>query len=509
MFKKDPLKVLFVAAEVAPFASIGGLSQVMYFLPRALKKLGLDVRIFLPKFGSIDEKKYGIKMLHQGLRVPTGEREGIRELICNIKVWEGGVREPIVYFLENMEYYEMRANVYGYTDDPIRFALLSRGALEFLKVSAWQPEVINCNDWHTGYLVDYLKTVYKNEPRLKKIATTFSIHNLTHQGTFDHRFVSELDVDDGRSPIAPFFNERLSKQNFMKRGILYADIVNTVSENYAKEILTPEYGEGLDSLLKEVRTKIFGVLNGLDYDNFNPATDKIIKTNYSLKSLGKRQENKLDLQKEFALSLSAQTPILAITGRLTEQKGLDLFLEVLPFLLSEFPLQFIAMGGGDNKYRGFFSELEKKFPRQVGTHLLPNWTLPRKIFAGADIFLAPSKWEPGGITTIEAMHYGCVPVARATGGLADTVIDYDPQNKIGTGFTFNNFNDFSFFGAIVRALETYKDKKAWQGLIKRGMKKDLSWQASAKSYFDLYERAITFRQESLSSNPPPAFKTEE
>lgn len=509
MFGNKPLKVLFVATEVAPFASIGGLSQVMFFLPRALKRLGVDVRIFLPKFGSIDEKKYGIKMLYQGLRVPTGEKEGTRELVCNVKIWEGGVKEPIVYFLENMEYYEMRANVYGYTDDPIRFALLSRGALEFLKVSDWTPDVINCNDWHTGFLVNYLRTTYKTEPKLKKIATVYSIHNLTHQGTFDHRFVSELEIDDGRSQIASFFNERLGKQNFMKRGILYADIINTVSENYAKEILTPEYGEGLDPLLKEVRTKVFGVLNGLDYDDFNPSIDKIIKTNFSLKNMTKRQDNKLDLQKEFGLPQSLETPILAIAGRLTEQKGLDLFPRVLPFLLSEYPIQFIAMGGGDNKYRGFFAEIEKKFPRQVGTHLLPNWTLPRKIFAGADMFLAPSKWEPGGITVIEAMRYGSIPIVRATGGLADTVVDYDPDKHEGTGFSFRNYNDLSFFATIVRALESYKDKPEWQGLIRRAMKKDYSWHASAQKYLDLYERAITFRQESLSPNPPRAFRMEE
>ena len=509
MVNKNPLKVLFVAAEVAPFASVGGLSQVMYFLPRALKKLGVDARIFLPKFGSINEAKFGIKMLHRDLQVPSGEKEGTHELICNVKIWEGGVREPIVYFLENMEYFEMRANVYGYSDDPIRFALLSRGALEFLKVSDWQPNVINCNDWHTGFLANYLRTYYKNDPKLKKMATVFSIHNLTHQGTFDHRFVPELDVDDGRSQISSFFDERLGKQNFMKRGILYADLVNTVSETYAKEMLTPEYGEGLDSLIKEVRTKVFGVLNGLDYNDFNPATDKIIKTNYSLKNISSRLENKLDLQKEFGLPVSAEIPILAISGRLTEQKGLDLMINILPFLLKEYPIQFIAMGGGDNKYRGFFVDLEKEFPRQVGTHLLPHWTLPRKIFSGADIFLAPSKWEPCGITVIEAMRYGCVPIVRTTGGLADTVTDYNATTDTGTGFSFQNFNELSFFATIVRALETYKNKSAWQGIVKRAMKEDLSWQASAKKYLDLYQRAIVFRQESLSPNPPKGFKGEE
>lgn len=509
MVGKTPFKVLFVAAEVAPFASIGGLSQVMYFLPRALKRLGVDVRIILPKFGSIDEKKYGIKLLYEGLRVPTGEKEGTQELICNVKVWEEGVREPIVYFLENMEYYEMRTNVYGYTDDPIRFALLSRGAIEFLKVSNWLPHVINCSDWHTGFLVNYLRTIYKNDVKLRRVATVFSIHNLTHQGVFDHRFVSELDSDDGRSMIASFFNERLTKQNFMKRGIIYADIVNTVSENHAREILTPEYGEGLDHLLKEVRTKVYGVLNGLDYDDFNPATDKIIKTNYSAADLGKRQENKIDLQKEFGLPVSPETPVLAIAGRLTEQKGLDLFPRVLPFLLSEYPIQFIAMGGGDNKFRSFFVDLEKKFPRQVGTHLLPNWTLPRKIFAGTDLFLAPSKWEPGGITVIEAMRYGGVPVVRSTGGLADTVTDYDPATQTGTGFSFKNFNELSFFATVVRALEVYKDKRAWLGIVRRAMRQDFSWEASAHRYLNLYERAVRFRLERLSPNPPQAFRVEE
>jgi starch synthase len=448
-------------------------------------------------------------MVYEGLKVPTGEKEGTRELICNVKSWEGGQREPMVYFLENMEYYEMRANVYGYTDDPIRFALLSRGVLEFLKASNWCPDVINCNDWHTGFLANYLRTVYKNEPKLKKIATIFSVHNLTHQGTFDHRFISELDVDDGRSPIASFFNERLSNQNFMKRGILFADIVNTVSENYAREIMTSEYGEGLDQLIKEVRTKVYGVLNGLDYDDFNPATDKIIKTNFSLKDLNKREKNKLDLEKEFGLPSSSTTPLLAIAGRLTEQKGLDLLIKVLPFLLAEYPIYFIAMGGGDNKYRGFFSDLEKQFPRQVGTHLLPNWILPRKIFAGSDLFLAPSKWEPGGITVIEAMRYGSIPVVRATGGLADTVVDYNPTTKKGTGFSFNNYNELSLFATIVRGLETYKDKSAWQGLIKQAMRQDFSWESSAQKYFDLYNRAMKFRIESLSTNPPRAFKMEE
>lgn len=498
MAKKKSLKILFVAAEVAPFATIGGLSQVMYFLPRALKKLGHDVRIFMPRFGSIDEKKFKIEMLYRGLRVPTGEDAGKMELVCNIKVNLGDKENPPVYFLENMEYYEKRANVYGYSDDPVRFALLSRGALEFLNhYSAWQPEIIHCHDWHTGFLPNFLKTAYSKKKNLKEIATVFSIHNLLFQGGFDHRFASELDFDDGKSPIAPLFSERLFKQNFMRRGIIYADLVNTVSETYSHEILTPEYGEGLDKLLKEVRTKIFGVLNGLDYKHFNPATDKAIFKNFTFNDLKSRAENKTALQKEFNLTL-CQDLLLSICGRLEEQKGLELLIKILPLLLAEYPIQLVVMGTGETKYRLFFSDLEKKFPQKVGTHLMADWVMPRKIYAGSDIFLLPSRFEPGGIAAMEAMRYGAVPVVRSTGGLADIVSDFDPQKNTGNGFSFKNYNEWALFGTIIRALENYKNKKLWQEIVKRAMKEDFSWEKAAQRYEDFYQRAVSFRQTSTS-----------
>jgi starch synthase len=294
-FKKEPLKVLFVAAEVYPYATIGGLGMVMFSLSRALRELGVDARIFMPKYGSIDEKKYPMEMVFKGLKVPTGEtQEGREFLICNVKKHTPPEPSAPVYFLENMEYYEKRSNVYGYSDDPIRFVLLCRGVLEFLCQSDWVPHVINCADWHTGSLPNFLKTFYKEHPILSKISTVFSIHNLSHQGVFDHRFVSELDFDDGKSPIAPFFSDKLPKQNFMRRGIIYSDVINTVSETYAREILTKEYGENLDDLLKEVRTKLFGILNGVDYETINPATDKFIPFNFSVVNLKPRIKNKIN-----------------------------------------------------------------------------------------------------------------------------------------------------------------------------------------------------------------------
>lgn len=488
---KKPLKVLFVVAESYPYASVGGLGMAIFSLSRALKKIGIDVRIFMPKYGKIDEKKYPLRIILEGLNVPTDEEtEGKKYLICNIKEHLPSFPDCPVYFLENMEYYEKRSNVYEYSDDPIRFTLLSRGCLEFLRQSDWIPDIINCADWHTGALPNYLKTTHKKDLILSKIKTLFSIHNLYHQGVFDHRFVSELDSDDGKSPIASFFSERLLKQNFMRRGILYSDFVNTVSENYSREILTKEYGEGLDNLLKEVRTKIFGILNGLDYQELNPATDKSLSVNFSALDFTERVKNKIYLQKEFNLDVSEDIPILGMVGRLDEQKGIDLLFSILETLISEFNCQFVIVGGGEPKYRSFFEEMNKKFPKKVGCHLMTDFTLARHIFAGCDIFLIPSKFEPCGITQMEAMRYGAIPVVRKTGGLADTVENFDPVKNTGTGFVFEKFHHYSLLGVIVRALETYKHKKIWQGIIKRAMRSDFSWEASAKKYFQLYKKLI-------------------
>ncbi|MBL7159268.1 glycogen synthase, partial [Candidatus Microgenomates bacterium] len=429
---KKRLKVLFVSAEVAPFVTIGGLSQVSYFLPKALIEKEVDVKVFLPKYGGIDEKKFPLKTVTETLRVPTGDGSS---LICNVKSFKASKREPEVFFLENLEYYEKRANVYGYKDDHIRFALLSRGVLEFLKrVKRWRPDIIHCNDWHTGYLVNDLRTRYKKVPWLKKMATVLTIHNLRSQGPFDHRFASPLDFDDGKGNLMSFFEKRFKKQNSLKRGIIYADVVNTVSETYSREIMTAERGEGLNELLQEVRTKVFGVLNGLDYEEFSPIIDKIIKKNFSIKSLDARIENKIDLQRELGLLQDEKIPLVSFCSRLNSQKGIGLIQEILPKLLEELDFQFIVMGTGSTRYLTFFRKLKEQFPKKVGVHLRSDWRLPRKIFAGTDIFLLPSKFEPGGIVVIEGMRYGAVPLVRKTGGLSDIVTPFDTESNTGTGF---------------------------------------------------------------------------
>ncbi|MGI5826636.1 MAG: glycogen synthase [Patescibacteria group bacterium] len=494
------MKVLLVSAEVAPFSSVGGLSQVSYFLSKAIKKHDIDIRIFTPKYGIINNKQFPMKRVIEGLKVPTGENAASNqptELICNVCTPVHFSKEdPKVYLLENLEYYEKRANVYNYSDDHIRFGLLSRGALEFIKTQEFVPDLIHCNDWHTGYLINYLRNTYNEDPLLKRIATLFSIHNL-YQGIFDFKHASEMDFDDGKSTLAPFFTDRFYKQNALKRGVIYADVINTVSETYSREILTEEYGGRLHNLFKELRGKLYGVLNGLDYNDFNPRTDKIIKQNYGLSNYKLRAKNKADLQKEFNLEVSPETPILAVSGRLSDQKGLDLIMGTIEFILKETDIQFIALGTGDNKYLDFFSDLEKRYPQRVGTHLMKNFALPRKIFAGADFILMPSQYEPGGIVALEAMRYGCVPIARETGGLADSITNFDFKKNDGTGFTFKAFSKLSFLTAVIRALEIYQNKEVWNKIVQRTMQQDFSWDNTAKQYLDLYQKAIRIRKETL------------
>lgn len=489
-----PLKVLFVTAEVSPFSTVGGLAQVSYFLPRALKRLGVDVRIFTPKYGSINSKLLQTDNVLEGLSVPTGEEKDSQQpqnLICNVKILKTPKKDdPIIYFLENREYYEQRANVYGYSDDHIRFGLLSRAAVEFSQHGEFVPDIIHSNDWHTGYVSNYLENVYKNEVT-EKISTLFSVHNL-YQGVFDFDHASEMDFDDGKGKLASFFSDRFFKQNALKRGIIYSDLVNTVSQTYSREIMTENYAPKLFNLFKELRGKFYGVLNGLDYTSFNPKNDKIINKNFSVTSISTRQENKVDLQKEFNLDLLPHAPILGIVGRLDEQKGLDLVLETMDFILKECGAQLVVVGKGDDKYRDYFADLEKRYPGMVGTHLMYDASLPRKVYAGADMILMPSRYEPGGIVALEAMRYGCVPVVRATGGLADSVVDYRPTESTGTGFSFSTYSAMSFLTAVVRALETYKNPEAWKKIVKRAMEQDFSWDKTAKKYLELYHRSKDF-----------------
>ncbi len=496
----QPLKVLIVAPEVSPYANVGGVAPVVAHLSAALLRLGHDVRIFMPKFGFIDEEQYPMEKKLSGLKVPTdvGEERGDPFLICNVKkhTTAGGV---ITYFLENMEYYEKRANVYGYSDDPLRWALLSRGALEFIRQGDFLPDVIQANDWQTGLLPNLLRVNYAKDKRLFKVACLLTIHNLHFQGMFNHRNMTELDFDDGRSKIASLFDERLNKQNFLRRGIIYSDLINTVSETYSREIMTSEFGEGLDRLLLELRSKVYGIANGIDYDELNPETDPNIPFNFSENNLSERIQNKLALQKEFSLKEGREIPLIGVVGRLDSQKGYDMAVEPLGKILSLYDVQLVVIGGGDIEITDSLRLLKNRFPDKVGLHLMLNYVLPRLVFAGADIMIFPSRFEPCGLVQMEGMRYGAVPVARATGGLADTVVPFNTEENTGVGFVFKDFDPWQFFAQLVRALEVYKQAEIWRGLSKRAMKMDFSWVASAQKYGDIYGKAVKLRRQQLVS----------
>lgn len=506
------LKVLFVCAEVAPFSSVGGLSQVSYFLTRALKDLGVDVRIFTPMYGMIDPIKYPTKKVTSNLKVSTGElppatNQHPFEIDCSVELFQPSKNSVPVYFLKNDEYYQKRSNVYNYSDDHIRFGLLSRAALEFAKMGEFVPDVIHANDWHTGYLIDMLRhdDRYKSSAKMNKIATILSVHNI-FQGVYDFANAGEMDFDDGKSLLGSFFSERFTKQNSLKRGVMYADVVNTVSETYVHELLEAEYGAGLENLFRELRGKLYGILNGLDTTDFNPSSDKIITQQFSKKNLDLRVVNKLALQKHFGLEVNEKIPLLSFVGRLDEQKGLGLLAREMEFIIEELGAQFIIVGSGDQYFHEVFTELEKKYPGKVGIHLMRDFILPRKVFAGADMILIPSKYEPGGIIAVEAMRYGCIPVARATGGLADSVVNYDSQADTGYGFTFKKFTPESLLTAVVRAIETFKNPVRWKKIVQRSMSVDFSWNKSAEKYLKLYQKAREYRSEAISINPSSAFK---
>lgn len=500
----ERLKVLFVAPEAAPFVKAGGLGEVMFSLPKALSEIGVDARIMLPYYAGIDKEKFPAAMEFEGLHIPTDcENENEPKfLVCNIKKYVPPPeckKSPVTaYFLENKEYYELRSNIYGYADDAVRWALLSRGTLEFLRLTPdWIPDIIFASDWQSAFLPNYLQTAYKHDPRLQKIATVFAIHNLFYQGTFDHHFVSEMDYDDGRSAIPSFFDPRLLKLNMMRRGIMYADLVSTVSPTYAKEIMTAQYGELLDALLKERRSRLYGVLNGIDYSLFSPETNVNLKENYDAKGLAEKAENKLELQGRLGLRENRGVFTLGIVARLVEQKGFDLLFPVIEHLLRELGIQLAVLGTGEAKYMAFLQELEQKLPGQVAAHLVFDSALPHLFYAGCDAILIPSKFEPSGLTQMEAMRYGCVPIARKTGGLKDSVEDYDPKNNRGTGFVFEAFDSLALAVAVTRAFEIYRNPQAWREIQRRCMEKDFSWKNSAEEYRRLFDVALNFRRRTL------------
>ncbi len=485
--------ILFLSSEIAPFAKTGGLADVSYSLPQAIKELGHEIRIMMPKYGFISERKYGI---HEIIRlremdIPVGDK--LQKGNAKASFVVGQKVKVQVYFLEN-EFYYNRDGIYvdsktkmDYPDNDERFIFFCKGVIEMLKRLGWVPDIIHCNDWQTALIPVYLKTIYKNDPFFKGIKTVLTIHNIGYQGVFPKEsFLKSGLPEEIFSEI-----EHNGNFNFLKAGILYADVITTVSPTYAKEIINDdEFGAGLSDVLKKRKKDVYGILNGVDYSIWSPENDKFIPVPYNIQTIESKYENKKALLKHFDLPYDENTPVVAQISRLVEQKGFDLIAEVIDDMM-KLDVQYIVLGTGDPKYEEMLEKFKKKYPKKIGVHIGFSEELAHLIEAGTDIFLMPSRYEPCGLNQIYSLRYGTVPVVRKVGGLADTVEEFNPKTGKGTGFLFEKYSGQEMLKALKKAITVYKNRKVWLKLMKNGMVKDFSWNASAKEYVKLYEKLLS------------------
>ena len=477
------MKILFTASECVPFVKTGGLADVVGSLATVLARDGHDVRVMLPMYTAIE---FGWQQKMEAL-LHFDVQLGWRRQYCGVMTLKhDGV---IYYFLDN-KYYFGRPYVYGLGGDEYeRFSFFSRGVLNALPLIDFQPDIIHAHDWQSGMVPALLKIQYQHLPFYAPIRTVFTIHNLQYQGIFGIKEVQDvMGLGDGLWSADKL--EFSGCANFMKAGLVYTDIITTVSPSYAEEITTAYYGERLDGLIRARRDSLFGVLNGIDTELYDPAHDDKIYQTYTAGTLKNKFKNKAALQKDLALEEKPDVPLIAMIGRLTNQKGLDLLDCVLSEVMAE-DLQIAILGMGDARYTNLFSWAETKYRGKLAARFAMDQELAHKMYAGADFFLMPSLFEPCGLTQMIAMRYGSVPIVRETGGLRDTVLSYNEETKKGNGFTFQNYNAHDMLAVIRRALDFYKNRKETVALLrKRGMKGDYSWSHSAKEYEALYQKAL-------------------
>ena len=471
------MKVLFAASEALPFAMSGGLADVAGALPKALRKRVIGCRVVMPLYETVSEELRSQMRFITSITVPVAWRRQY----CGI--FEAKVGSVTYYLLDN-QYYFKRPNLYGYYDDAERYAFFSRAVLEILPYIDFKPDIIHCNDWQTGMVPVYLDMFYKFDPFYADIKTVFTIHNIQYQGKYGHDLLEDvLGLPKENSDVVDYDG----CVNIMKGAIMCCDKITTVSPTYSKEILDPYYSHGLDYVLKDKQDKLTGIVNGIDVDVYNPETDAMIFKNFSASDMSGKAVNKAELQKALKLPQRADVPLIGIVSRLVEHKGFDLVKAVFEELLQE-DVQFAILGSGEWTYETFFYEMSKKYPEKVGLKLGFVPDLAHKIYAGADIFLMPSKSEPCGLAQMVALRYGTIPIVRETGGLNDTI--KDSGDGVGNGFTFKNYNAHEMKDTILRAVDGYKNKEGWGILKNRAVSCDNSWNASAGSYISLYKELL-------------------
>lgn len=476
------MKVLFAISEAYPFVKSGGLGDVGGSFPIALQNEGIEIRVIMPKYSAIAEKYLQLMELVASFQVELAWRK----LHCTISKLE--LQGVVYYFLEN-DYYFARERLYGYDDDGELFAFFCRAVLESVPYLEYQPDILHCNDWHTALIPLLLKDSYSQKHYYSKMKSILTIHNLNYQGWAPLSYFEDV-LGLGGQQRAWECLEYYGSLNYLKGGILEADLITTVSPTYAQEIQYPFYGENLDSFLRQRGEDLFGVLNGIDTDKYNPQVDPNIYVNYR-NSLIKKGTNKRGLQEFLGLPAQRDIPLIAMVSRLVEQKGLDLVIFILEGLLS-MNVQLVILGTGQRRYEEALQQLADKYPDKLIVKLLYDEALAHKIYSGSDLLLMPSLFEPCGLAQLIAMRYGTLPIVRETGGLKDTVIPYNQFTGEGNGFSFANYNAHELLFAIERAVELFNnDKTTWKALVKNALKGDYGWEKSAVQYHSLYKRVLT------------------
>ena len=472
------MKVLYAASEALPFIASGGLADVAGSLPQALRKRLVGCRVVMPLYDGIKQELKDSMKFITSVSVPVAWR---RQYCGIFEAKAGGV----IYYLLDNQYYFKRDALYGFYDDAERFAFFARAILEIIPHIDFKPDIIHCNDWQTALTPLYYSTMYANQPGYENIKTVLTIHNIQYQGVYGEELIDNVvGIDHAHKNLIEYDGA----VNLMKAGIECANAVTTVSPSYAKEILDPWYSHGLDTILRERSYKLRGILNGIDVENYNPETDKDVFKNYSVDNMRGKAVNKRELQKLLGLPEKKDTPVMGMVTRLVSHKGLDLCKAVLDELLATTDIQLVVLGSGDYQYEDFFRGLAQRYPEKVGLCLgfIPD--LARKIYAGSDMFLMPSKSEPCGLSQMVALRYGSIPIVRETGGLRDSVTD--SGDNMGNGFVFSSYNAHDMLHAIKRAVEGYQDTKGWSILVKRAMESDNSWGKSANEYIKMYKEVL-------------------